>query len=38
MLEKYREYMLRCARCSNCKFVPHAVLKGYISMHLYARV
>lgn len=29
MLEDYREYMLRCARCSNCKFVPHAVLKGY---------
>ncbi len=29
MLENYREYMLRCARCSNCKFVPHAVLKGY---------
>ena len=29
MLEKYREYMLRCARCSNCKFVPHAVLKGH---------
>lgn len=27
MLEDYREYMLRCARCSNCKFVPHAVLK-----------
>ena len=21
--------MLRCARCSNCKFVPHAVLKSY---------
>jgi len=29
MLEDYREYMIRCARCSNCKFVPHAVLKGY---------
>ncbi len=29
MLEDYREYMLRCARCSNCKFVPHAVLMGY---------
>jgi Fe-S oxidoreductase len=29
MLENYREYMLRCARCSNCKFIPHAVLKGY---------
>jgi len=29
MLEHYREYMIRCARCSNCKFVPHAVLKGY---------
>lgn len=29
MLEDYQEYMIRCARCSNCKFVPHAVLKGY---------
>ena len=29
MLEDYREYMMRCARCSNCKFIPHAVIKGY---------
>jgi Fe-S oxidoreductase len=28
MLEDYKEYMLRCARCSNCKFLPHAVLKS----------
>jgi Fe-S oxidoreductase len=29
MLEDYREYMIRCARCSNCKFIPHYVLKDY---------
>jgi Fe-S oxidoreductase len=22
MLSDYREYMIRCARCSNCKFIP----------------
>ena len=24
MLKDYREYMIRCARCSNCKFIPQA--------------
>ena len=29
MLESYREYMIRCARCSNCKFIPHYRLQDY---------
>ena len=24
MLKDFREYMIRCARCSNCKFIPQA--------------
>jgi len=29
MLEDYREYMVRCARCSNCKFIPQYRISGY---------
>jgi len=29
MLQDYREYMIRCARCSNCKFIPHYRLQDY---------
>jgi Fe-S oxidoreductase len=29
MLESYREYMIRCARCSNCKYIPHYRLQDY---------
>ncbi len=29
MLKDYREYMVRCARCSNCKFVPQGRISGY---------
>ena len=29
MLESYREYMTRCARCSNCKYIPHYRLQDY---------
>jgi Fe-S oxidoreductase len=32
MLSDYREYMVRCARCSNCKFIP----QGRISNAEYA--
>lgn len=28
MLEQYREYMKRCARCSNCKFIPQMKVTG----------
>jgi Fe-S oxidoreductase len=29
MLESYREYMTRCARCSNCKFIPQYRINDY---------
>ena len=29
MLESYREYMIRCARCSNCKFIPQYRINDY---------
>jgi Fe-S oxidoreductase len=29
MLKDFREYMIRCARCSNCKFIPHYRINGY---------
>src|SRR4030042_3005192 len=43
MLQDYREYMTRCARCSNCKFIPQARISDYnyayscpsISKHLF---
>lgn len=28
MLEQYKEYMKRCARCSNCKFIPQMRITG----------
>jgi len=34
MLQDYREYMIRCARCSNCKFVPHYRLIDHKYSHV----
>lgn len=28
MFEQYKEYMMRCARCSNCKFIPQMRITG----------
>ncbi|MGI5939253.1 MAG: (Fe-S)-binding protein [Thermoleophilia bacterium] len=28
MLADFREYMIRCARCSNCKFIPQAMISN----------
>jgi len=29
MIEDYKEYMVRCCRCSNCKFIPQYMVSGY---------